>query len=680
MGMYAHITQLHLIIPKGNFINVYMKYLTSLLFTAFSSLFLLNAQINVEKVITIGKNAYYFQDYLVAISYFNQAIDYRPWLGEPYFLRSLAKFMLEDYKGAENDADLAISKNAFISKAYLIKALALEYQNKNKEAKNTLKLGLKNFPNDLDILFNLTELHIKEEEISDAKKSLNKINQISPNNKFAFLLKGNLFLLKKDTISARNSIKRSLQIDSTQAQAYAQLSQIDIKQKNFTEALNSLNLALKYAPKEKSLYLNRAWVKYSLQDLIGAMQDYTEAINLAPFDPRGYYNRALLRAEIGDNNNAFDDFSVVLKKSPNNYSAIYNQALIAMNMRNYKVALKNFNIVLEKYPNFQRGLLARAFTKKKLGNIKGAEQDEWKAYQQQKGKCLTKTKTKSKNSSNDEIIEKYNQLIETNSSENFVQNNFLSANLRGKIQNQEATLFPFDCFSLNYFLATSDKTKIPRIYFSEVLSSFNNSNQGNRRFHLALSNQKIDSLNLQSLKEELSFIKNKEKKTNIDLFNLGVIYLLLQNLEDSESYLNKAINGNKNEALFYFIRSTIRYKKHILKQQNLISSNSANKSLELPSISLQIIIQDLEQSLYLSPNFSYAYYNRAFIFNKMGKKEAALADYNKAISLNPIPEFFFNRGLLYLSLGKKDAAYKDFSKAGEKGISQAYNIIKQICQ
>ncbi len=66
------------------------------------------AQVNTEQVMRIGQNALYFDDYMLSIQYFNQAIQAKPFLAQPYVLRAIAKLNLEDYAGAENDATTAI--------------------------------------------------------------------------------------------------------------------------------------------------------------------------------------------------------------------------------------------------------------------------------------------------------------------------------------------------------------------------------------------------------------------------------------------------------------------------------------------------------------------------------------------------------------------------------------------
>ena len=57
------------------------------------------AQINTDRVMAIGRNALYFEDYVLSIQYFNQVINAKPYLADPYFFRGLAKINLDDYPG-----------------------------------------------------------------------------------------------------------------------------------------------------------------------------------------------------------------------------------------------------------------------------------------------------------------------------------------------------------------------------------------------------------------------------------------------------------------------------------------------------------------------------------------------------------------------------------------------------
>ena len=82
------------------------------------------AQINTEQVMNIGRNALYFEDYILSIQYFNQVIAQKPYLAEPYFFRAVAKISLDDYSGAEADATRCIEINPFIKDAYRVRGVA----------------------------------------------------------------------------------------------------------------------------------------------------------------------------------------------------------------------------------------------------------------------------------------------------------------------------------------------------------------------------------------------------------------------------------------------------------------------------------------------------------------------------------------------------------------------------
>ena len=60
-----------------------------------------SAQINTDRVMAIGRNALYFEDYVLSIQYFNQVINAKPYLSDPYFYRGLAKINLDDLQSPE---------------------------------------------------------------------------------------------------------------------------------------------------------------------------------------------------------------------------------------------------------------------------------------------------------------------------------------------------------------------------------------------------------------------------------------------------------------------------------------------------------------------------------------------------------------------------------------------------
>ena len=106
------------------------------------------AQLNTTRVMEIGRNALYFEDYVLSIRYFNQVIDSKPFLHEPYFYRALAKYYLEDYAGAVQDLDIAIRKNPYIPRSYQLRGLCHANSDSLVRAERDLRKALEFNPID----------------------------------------------------------------------------------------------------------------------------------------------------------------------------------------------------------------------------------------------------------------------------------------------------------------------------------------------------------------------------------------------------------------------------------------------------------------------------------------------------------------------------------------------------
>ena len=92
------------------------------------------AQYNTDRLVMIGRSALYYEDYVLSIQYFNQAIGAKPYLYEPWFFRGVAKFYLDDFRGAESDCTEAIERNPYVISCYELRGLCRINQKKYAEA------------------------------------------------------------------------------------------------------------------------------------------------------------------------------------------------------------------------------------------------------------------------------------------------------------------------------------------------------------------------------------------------------------------------------------------------------------------------------------------------------------------------------------------------------------------
>uniref|UniRef100_UPI00404B9BC6 tetratricopeptide repeat protein n=1 Tax=Flavobacterium sp. TaxID=239 RepID=UPI00404B9BC6 len=92
-------------------------------------------------------------------------------------------------------------------------------------------------------------------------------------------------------------------------------------------------------------------------------------------------------------------------------------------------------------------------------------------------------------------------------------------------------------------------------------------------------------------------------------------------------------------------------------------------------------LKDLNQSIVLDSENWKAYFSRASFFISLEEYQKALDDLNKMIRLNDkVPNAYHYRGLAYKKLGKKNAACADFEMAINMGFEESKSLFVENCQ
>ena len=90
------------------------------------------------------------------------------------------------------------------------------------------------------------------------------------------------------------------------------------------------------------------------------------------------------------------------------------------------------------------------------------------------------------------------------------------------------------------------------------------------------------------------------------------------------------------------------------------------------------LLENLTKAVERAPGNPYLYYDRAYAHVQCMEYEQAIADYGRAIELDPnLAEAWYNRGLARMALKQQAEAVNDLWKAGELGLYTAYSIIKR---
>ncbi|MCB1191733.1 MAG: tetratricopeptide repeat protein [Leptospiraceae bacterium] len=176
-------------------------------------------------------------------------------------------------------------------------------------------------PQNRTILFSSAFLQYENENIETAKKYLDKLLALYPDDTMANYLYANL--LQKHYRDFENAKKR------------------------FESAISN------YSNSDKIHYEYAIFLEKNLNYYQQAKQEYEQAIRLFPCDSNYHYHYALLLVEkFRDYEIAKKYFQKSLQLEPNFVDAHYNYALLLVTLQDYKEAREHYELALKINPNF----------------------------------------------------------------------------------------------------------------------------------------------------------------------------------------------------------------------------------------------------------------------------------------------------------------------------------------
>ena len=633
-----------------------------------------SAQINTDRVLLMGRNALYYEDYVLAIQRFNMVISAKPWLGEPYFYRALAKFYLEDFQGAEIDCNNAVERNPYALNHYILRALCRINQSRYALAEEDYKKAIAINPLDHNAWHNIVLCQIELKEYERADSSLDVALCHWPKETEQYTMKAQVSLLRQDTVKAEKWTDRALELDEYDGKAWSMKAMFQGNRKEYKEAEASLDKAITQMPRMAALYVNRALARYNQDNLRGAMSDYDACLDLEPRNYLAHYNRGLLRANVGEDNLAIEDFNFVLELEPDNTIALYNRALLLDNIGDHKGAIRDISAVIKDYPEFWDGYRQRAAIKRKIGDINGAERDEFKVLQAQLDAVQGKKRPVRTRKKSEHNIEDYAALVEEDEHEE--ENEYVSE-FRGKVQNRQTELRPEPIFSLTYYRRTSETNTY--VAYCPQIEELNNQHVFPLQLYLTDNEAPLTEKQTEAHQASITALSEQieefEQKTfdmadrNL-LLNRALDYYHIRDFENAIWDMTHLIQMNGSDPLAYMLRAQCRF------AQLEVSRTTANASdLRLGYL---MAVQDYSKASDLMPDAPFLHYNIGCVQIQLADYLAAQKSFSRALELDPhFPSAYYSRGVAYILGGQIEQGLSDLSQAGEYGLYSAYNLIKK---
>ena len=634
------------------------------------------AQINTDRVMLMGRNALYYEDYVLSIQRFNMVISAKPFLSEPYFFRGLAKFYLEDYKGAEADCTSAIERNPYVENNYALRGLCYVNLKDYNRAEADYAQATKINPLNQGSWHNMVLCQMEQKAFERADSSLDIMIRQWPKNAEGYTMKAQVCFAREDTANAEQWIGKALEVNPYEGPAWSMKAMVDLNRGKYREGEEDLDKAILQLPRNAGLYVNRALARFYQQNLRGAMTDYDAALEIEPGNYLGHFNRGLLRAQVGDDNRAIEDFNFVLEQEPDNMIALYNRALLLDNTGDYKGAIRDISAVIQEYPDFWTGYQTRAQIRRKIGDTYGAERDEFKVLKAQMekraGTFRSHAKTRKKSERNPED---YNKLVEEDNRQ--PEREEYASEYRGRVQDKQTDLVPEPMYVLTYYKRSSDvSTYIP---FHRIMESFNDS--GQLPLPLFLSNaetnapEKRTAEHLDDITAVTEVIADNPEVTGLYL-RRAFDHYHVRDFDAALADLDRAVALQPQVALSYFFRAQVRCAQ--------LQASAGTSTLQPLSptteakIGYGLALEDLERVVSLEPDMLYALYNMGNIYQRLHEYDRAIEAYTRALQVDArFPDAYYNRGIVRLLDGYTEEGLSDLSQAGEYGLYGAYNLIKR---
>ncbi len=143
---------------------------------------------------------------------------------------------------------------------------------------------------------------------------------------------------------------------------------------------------------------------------------------------------------------------------------------------------------------------------------------------------------------------------------------------------------------------------------------------------------------------------------------------------------NKTRYPMLNPFRFFMIAMTvIMLSSTLVYAENDAKSFYASGESKLKANDFNAAIADFTKALELNPKLVEAYLNRGFAKRSIGDAEGAKADFTKSIEVDPTPKdaaAYYNRALAKSAIGDKNGALSDYKKASIHGEKNAKKWLK----
>lgn len=624
----------------------------------------LQAQLNTYNLIIQGRKKLATEQYFDAINFFTRIIDIKPSTQEAFFFRGIAKFNLNDFRGAKKDFQTTIRMNPFYSHAYHYLGITEDRIGNYSQAFKHFEKALRLSPFDAYIYLNRGSTYLKLQQIENAINDLDSAIILKNNIPEAYLNLAIAYEEKEDELEALAKVNKALQINPYMGSAYLKRALLKYKRENLEGAYKDIERSQKIDKNNPLAFYYKANILSKQKRFEEALQNYNQVLKYDSENALVFYNRAVLKTEMNNSQGAIDDFTKAIFINPRNILIYFARALSYYEQKEYQLAIADLNTTLEIYPSYPKSFQLRGRIYQEQGKQKRANTD-FLSYQR-----LMENDSLKREYKNDSLL--LAKIVD-------FESDFVNVD---KVKDQKVQYKEYDLNLLPdaFFFMRLPQYEYPM--YDKIYEMEANNKSYQIVYYLDYPKTNVDSLIEHYSQEDISYF---------NYFILGTCYGINNDFNMANEMLSKAIALKPSFAYAYVNRAYFNSKlnDYLIDIENRTtqtlsidgkSGSHQQYYQQIPMIDDQKIIKDLTLATSLSENVMIQY-NLGNAYAVKQDFMDAIFWYDKSIQFAPKLKWtYFNKALIQIRLHDEKAACKSLSKAGELGLENAYPVMHKFCK
>jgi tetratricopeptide (TPR) repeat protein len=214
-------------------------------------------------------------------------------------------------------------------------------------------------PETFEILYNLSQVYLREGELANAELFVNRALNLKPDYPEALYLKAQVYIDQARPVDALDTLERAHKLAPQNTDIIFLLARVSMTQNYFEDAIPLLESGLQIAAKRADLRAALGESYFMSGKTEKAIEEFTRLIQVDP-SARSYAFMGLAYRHLGRFDEARKYFQEGLKRDPQDVSCLFNMGYIEEHQGNHTAAETLFQHTLRNNPNYADALLELA--------------------------------------------------------------------------------------------------------------------------------------------------------------------------------------------------------------------------------------------------------------------------------------------------------------------------------